>query len=414
MESAVKDIQDQYNPEWILIEVMDAKTGEILASGSNPSYDPNSIPKDMSYQNPLVSYVFEPGSTMKIYTYMCDSGFERSSNVAIANIISKYLSKDELSACFTKYGFGDVTNIELPNELPGSLNFKYDIEILAAGYGQGILTTPVQHLQALSIIANDGYMVKPHIISKIVHADGNEEVTKIEKSEKIVSTETINRIKQLMRNVIIGENGTGNRYNIEGYDIIGKTGTAQIFENGTYVNNGYILSVALMYPSDNPEIIIYAAVKRPPENSTIILSDAVNGLMQNIAKYRDMFDSNKISSDIQIVTLNNYVNKNTSDVKIELEKKNLKTIVIGDGDKIINQYPEKKTKILTHDYVFLLTNGQNVVMPNLIGTSKSNVLAFCNLINRQCEINGSGYVISQNIEEGSELTDNIVFELTDR
>ena len=452
VESSVKDIQDKYHPEWILIEVMDAKTGEILASGSNPSYDPNSIPADMSYQNPLVSYVFEPGSTMKIYTYMCaiekgvyngdekyhsgsyevgentirdwnvagwgdityDNGFELSSNVAIANIINKYLSKDELYDCFTKYGFGTNTDIELSSELPGSLNFKYDIEILAAGYGQGILTTPVQHLQALSIIANNGYMVKPHIISKLVYSNGDEEIIKVEKSERLVSEQEITKMKELMHNVIAKESGTGYRYNIEGYDIIGKTGTAQIFENGTYANNGYILSTALMYPEDDPEIIIYAAVKRPPENSTIILSESINMLMQNIAKYRNMFNINKVASDIEVYTIDNYLNKKVIDIKNDLDKKNINVIILGDGEQIVNQYPQGGTKVLTNDTVFLLTNSSNVTMPNMIGLSRNNVSVFCNLINRNCEIQGKGYVVSQSLEVGSEITDNIIFELADR
>lgn len=452
VESAVKDINEKYNNEWILIEVMDAKTGEILGSSSNPSFDPNSIPKDMTYQNPLVSYAFEPGSTMKIYTYMCamekgiyngeetfksgsftvgdntirdwngegwgiinyDTGFERSSNVAIANIISKYLTKDELYDCFTKYGFGNNTNIELSNELSGSLNFKYDIEVLASGFGQGILTTPVQHLQGLSIIANDGSMVKPHIISKIVHSDGSEEITKIDKSEKIVSSETVKKIKDLMRNVISKPTGTGNKYDIEGYNIIGKTGTAQIFENGSYLKNEFIISAALMYPYDDPQIIIYAAIKKPPENSTKILSESINELMMNIAKYRNMFNSNKIISNISVFEIDSYLNKNITDIKEYLEKNSIHTIVIGDGNKIINQYPSKGTKILSNDYIYLLTNGSNQLMPNLIGLSRNNVNAFCNLLNINCTINGSGYVKTQSINEGSLIENNIIFELEEK
>lgn len=451
-ESAVKDITEKYNPEWVVIEVMDAKTGQILASSSNPSYDPNNIPIDMTYQNPLVSYAFEPGSTMKIYTYMCalekgvyngdetylsgsykvgddtirdwngegwgyisyDNGFEHSSNVAVANIISKYLSKDELYDCFTKYGFGSTTGIELSNELTGSLNFKYDIEILAAGYGQGISTTPIQHLQALSIIANNGYMVKPHIISKIVDENGEELVTNVDKSEKIVNDNTVKKIKELMRNVIASSSGTGHRYDIEGYDIIGKTGTAQIFENGNYSSDGYILSVALMYPYDDPEIIIYAAVKKPPENSTAVLADSIKELIQNIAKYRNMFDSNKIESNVNSITLESYLNKDVEIAKQNLKSNGINTVVIGDGNKVINQYPTRGVNILSDDYVFLLTNGNNASMPNMLGWSRNNVQAFCNLIDYDCEISGNGYVINQSISEGSTIDNNISINLENK
>ena len=257
-------------------------------------------------------------------------------------------------------------------------------------------------------------MVKPHIISKLVHSNGDEEVNKIEKSERLVSEQTINKMKELMHNVIVKESGTGYRYNIEGYDIIGKTGTAQIFENGTYANNGYILSTALMYPMDNPEIIIYAAVKRPPENSTLILSESINVLMQNIAKYRNMFNSNKITSNIEIYTIDNYLNKKVIDVKNDLEKKNINVIILGDGEQIVNQYPQGNTKVLTNDTIFLLTNSSYITMPNMYGLSRNNVSAFCNLINNNCDIQGNGYVVSQSLEAGSEINDSITFELANR
>lgn len=446
VESAIKDINDLYNPEWVVIEVMDAKTGDILATGSNPSFNPNSIPSDMNYHNPLISYAFEPGSTMKIYSYMCamekgvyngdetylsgsfavgedkirdwngegwgiityDNGFERSSNVAVANIISKYLNKDELYDCYLKYGFGKQTGIELTNELEGSITFKYDIEVLAAGFGQGILTTPVQHLQALSMIANDGYMVKPHVISKIVNPDGTEEEYQSQKGEKVISSETVNKIKTLMRNVVSSEAGTGHNYDIEGYDILAKTGTAQIFENGSYLKDGYILSVSLMYPYDDPEIIIYAAVKKPPENKTYILSNTINELIKNISKYKNMFNINKIESNITTTTIDSYINKYVDNIK------NDNVIIIGDGDKVINQYPRAYTKALSNDKILLLTNGNHFLMPNTIGWSKNYIKSFCNLINNNCEIIGSGYVLEQSIEEGSEIVDNISFNLEDK
>lgn len=450
VESAVNDINEKYSNEWLLIEVMDAKTGEILGTSSKPNFDPNSIPSDMSYYNPLISYAFEPGSTMKIYTYMCaidkgvyngdetyksgsfevgdntirdwngegwgiinyDTGFERSSNVAIANLISKYLSRDELYDCFQKYGFGNSTGVELSHESNGSLNFKYDIEILAAGYGQGILTTPIQHLQALSIIANNGYMVKPHVISKIVDSNGVETKTNIVKSDKIVNSDTIIKIKDLMRNVVSKQTGTGYKYDIEGYDIIAKTGTAQIFENGSYLKDGYIMSVSLMYPYDDPEIIIYAAIKKPPENSTKILSESINELVKNIAKYRNMFENNKHVSDVSIVNVKSYLNKKVSDTLEELS--NLNVIILGDGDKIINQYPYANSKILTNESVLLLTNDSNIKMPNTIGWSRNLVNAFCNIIGNDCTITGSGYVSEQSLEEGTIIDGNLIFNLENK
>ena len=442
VESAIYKVDSEYEPEWTIIEVMDAKTGAILGSSSSTSFDPNNIPSDMSYENPLVSYTFEPGSTMKIYTYMCamekgvyngsetyksgffkvdehdqindwdkngwgeisyDTGFEYSSNTAIANIISKYLSREELKSCFTKYGFGDTTGIELSGEATGKLNFKYPIEVLAAGYGQGILTTPIQHLQALSIIANDGVMVKPHIVSKIESKKNNKTTTtEINKTTNVVSHDTVVKIKDLMEKVVSDDWATGHKYYIENFGIIGKTGTAQIYEGGRYLTGAtdYISSISMMYPKDNPRIIIYAATKKPSHNQNYALSDSIQELTKNISKYYNMFDeeNNKAKASI---TSGYYLGKNTLDVVSELNNKGISTVVIGNGEKIIKQYPNKGITLVNNYKVFLVTNGDDITMPNITGWSRNDVVRLCNILGIEYKINGNGYVVSQNIQEGS-------------
>ena len=444
VESAIYKVDSEYEPEWTIIEVMDAKTGEILGSSSSKSFDPNNIPSDMDYENPLVSYQYEPGSTMKIFTYMCvmekgvyngsetyksgyyqvddkdrindwdkngwgdisyDTGFEYSSNTAIANLIKNHLSKDELKSCFEKYGFGNKTNVELSSEAPGALNFKYPIEILAAGYGQGILTTPIQHLQALSIIANDGTMVSPHIVKKEVNKKtGKEIVTKINKKENVVSQDTVNKIKDLMEKVISDDWATGHKYYIENFNIIGKTGTAQIYENGRYLTGAtdYISSISMMYPKDNPKIIVYAATKKPSHNQNYALSDSIQELTKNIAKYYDMFNEN-YNLNNNNNAIDNYISKDLEDAKANLANINASVVVIGNGDKVIDQYPKKGVKIVNNNKVFLVTNGSETLMPNMNGWSRVDVIRFCDLLGVSYKINGSGYVISQNIEEGKNI-----------
>ncbi len=454
VESAIYKVDSEYNPEWTLIEVMDAKTGAILASSSSTSFDPNNIPKDMSYENPLVSYTYEPGSTMKIFTYMCamekgiyngsetyksgsfqvdednkindwdkkgwgeisyDTGFEYSSNVAIANIVSKYLSKDELKACFKKYGFSVTTGVELSNEMTGSLNFKYPIEVLAAGYGQGILTTPIQHLQALSIIANDGYMVKPHVIFKIVDGKtGKITKTNTKSTKRIVSVETVNKIKDLMEKVISDSWATGHKYYIEGFDIIGKTGTAQIYEKGRYLKGAtdYISSISMMYPKDNPQIIIYAATKKPSHNQNYALSDSIKDLTKNIAKYYNMFSEN--DTVVKTNIMGNYLSKSKSVAINDLSNKNVNVVIIGDGDKIINQYPNKNTKLVSNNKVFLVTNGSNYLMPDITGWSRNDVVRLCSLFSISYKINGNGYVKSQNIAPNKNIEGILEVNLENR
>ena len=161
VENIADYMQETADPEWYSVSVMEAKTGRILGSASIPSYDPNKL-NITNYENPLVSFAYEPGSVMKIFTYLCamengvydgkatyksgsikiydtyiydhnkvgwgtisyDLGLERSSNVAVATMMQTILNRDQLKKCLTVYGFGSKTGVKLPRELTGSLNFK--------------------------------------------------------------------------------------------------------------------------------------------------------------------------------------------------------------------------------------------------------------------------------------------------
>ena len=458
-EDVVANITETYGPEWMLITIMDAKTGAILASATSPTFDPNSLPEDMTYQNPIISYEYEPGSTMKIYTYMCaidkgtyrgdegflsgsyttgpntihdwndvgwgtisyDVGFEYSSNIGALNVVRNFLNKGDLKACLKKYGFGAKTGVELSGETKGNIDYNEDVEIdtLTTSFGQGISTTAVQHLQAMSMIANNGYMVKPHIISKMVDSKGNEIITDTKSNAKqVIAPATAAKVRELMYNTVTDEWATGHPYYLEGYDIIGKTGTAQIYENGRYLEGegNYLTSFAGMWPYNDPEIIIYAAIKKPYSRSSRVLSEGVKELVKNISKYRNMYAERPIESDINIIELEDYKNTNISITKSALEDQGISVYVIGDGSTIINQYPKKGTKIATNDKIFLLTDSSNFIMPNMFGWSRNEVIAYAKLTGMKYHFNGFGYVVRQSVIENSPIDPKteISFDLVER
>ena len=439
VESAIKKVNEEYKPELMMITVMDAKNGDILATSQTPSYDPN-IRNIKNYENSLVSYTYEPGSTMKIYTYMCaiengvyngddtfksgsykigddtikdwnnngwgtisyDKGFEYSSNVGIANILNKNLNKNKLKECFKKYGFGKATNIELTREQIGNINFNYKIEVATAGFGQGISTTAIQQLQALTLISNNGKMLKPHIVDKIINPNTKEVYyeSKKEESEQLVKKETVSKMKDLMYNVINGTDSgtTGKAYKIEGFDIIGKTGTAQISERGKYVKDEYIYSIALMYPKDNPEYIIYAMIKKPNLKTSKGLSDSVKDIIESISKYK-VTDNIKKEENKEFV-LESYINKDTESTIKKLEENKITILKLGHGSKIIKQYPSSDTKITSKDKVILLTNSSEFEMPDLKGYSRLESEKILDLLNVKYTIEGYGYVDEQNVKKG--------------
>ena len=454
LETVVEENVELYDPDWVTISVMDAKTGDILGSASSPSFDPNKL-NLTNYENPLTSFVYEPGSVMKTYTYMCaiekgtyqgddlyhsgyidiegtkiydwndigwgdityDRGYILSSNVATSNIMQNFLTKDDLKSCLESYGFGNTTGIDLPRELSGSIVFNYPVEVAAASYGQGITTTPIQHLQALSIIANDGYMVKPHIVSKIVQDDEIIYERQVEKSEQIVSQATIDKMQELMYDAVNDEEGgaIGLAYRVDGMEVMGKTGTAEIYDevNGGYLTgwNDYIYSFSGIFPADDPEMIIFVSVKRPSDGSNAGIKKMSQEAMESIAKYKG-YVSNDINDDtINDVVLDNYVNLNAKDVVKNLENQGLDVILLGDGDRIIKQYPISGTTLLTGDKVFLLTNAKEILMPNLVGYSRIEAIALLDLIDVEYELDGYGFVTNQSIKVGEQITDKLKLTL---
>ena len=445
-ESAIKDLESEYNPKWSLIAVMNAKTGEILASSTSPSYDPNDLNTITSYENPLVSYSYEPGSTMKIYTYMCaiekgtyngnetytsgkyvigedtiydwnkkgwgdityDLGFAYSSNVGAINIVNNFINKGDLRDCLETYGFGSKTGIQLSRELSGTINFNYPVEVAAASFGQGITTTPIQHLQALSIIANNGKMVKPQIVSKIVDSETGEvtyEAT-VEYSSQLVKESTTQKIRDLMHEVILNNDAnaaTGTLYRIDGVDLIGKTGTAQIYSNskGGYLTGeqDYVYSFAGMFPYDDPEIIIYAAVQQPTHGKGTGVSKVVKSVIQSILKYYNMDDSDDNEEENKTITISSYLNQNIDEVASTLESNGLEVIRIGDGIKVVAQYPVSGTNVVAQDKVFLVSNGTNQQLPNIKGWSRADVITLANLLDYDVVFEGYGYVSNYTLKD---------------
>lgn len=453
VEKYTKEAYEKYNPEWAITVVADAKTGAILGSTSYPSFNPN-IKNITNWVNPLVSFSYEPGSTMKTFTYMSameegvydgkatfksgsikfgdneifdwlpkgfgeityDEGFLLSSNVGISYLTKNYFTADKLREYFQKFGFGSKTGIELPGELPGALNFKYEVDVANAGFGQGITITPIQMIQALTMISNDGVMLKPYIVDKIV--DSNEEIVyqgNRQELGKKVSTDTVNNIKELMYKVIYNDlyYSTGAGFKMNGYDLIGKTGTAQYVNENTgkyyFDSLNYIRSFAGMFPKDNPEVIIYSVMKRPYDSARGI-QEVVRGLVKDIANYKSIYNPD-IKENATTYKLDNYLNKSINSVKSELENKFSEVVVIGNGDKIINQYPEKDEVVSVTEKIYLVTNENEITIPNLINWSRREIDTYANLANIECEIEGSGYVYEQSIEKNTILKDDDILKV---
>lgn len=223
-------------------------------------------------------------------------------------------------------------------------------------------------------------------------------------------------MKELMANVINGENtnSTGYAYYMDGYSLIGKTGTAQIFDytKGKYMSGSsdYIYSFSGMFPGDDPEIILYAAIKRP-KDTTNYVAPMIREVEKNITKYLNIEEK---SNEKKSYVVESFYNKKVNEVKTILESKNIKVLVIGDGTEIINQYPSVNSTIYEDDLVILKTNNYDKRMIDLDGYSYKEVDNILRLMGVSYILEGNGYVYEQSIPVGEVINDTITIKLKNK
>ena len=290
-----------------LIIVMDPKTGAILAMASRPTYDPNNFNKaePAQFRNKAVVDIYEPGSTFKPIvaatalsagTYDTtrvwhDPGAIWANGHAVRNWdkqsygdvrlvdILKFsintgfahiglLTGGETLTSYAKaFGFGKPTGIELPGEGAGILfNPKKmrPLDVATMSIGQSIAVTPLQMVQAYSALANDGKMVKPHLISSIKNADGTDYyVAKPQIVSNPVDKKVADQVKDMMEKEIF--EGGGFKAQVPGYHMGGKTGTAQKLDtvHGGYLPNQYIASFCGFGPVEDPKAICLVVLDSP-------------------------------------------------------------------------------------------------------------------------------------------------------
>ena len=437
-ENAVKTMQDKYNTDWAIFTVMDADTGAIVASATSPNFNPNDTNTITSYMNPLVSYQYEPGSVMKIFSFASaieeglydgdetyqsgsiqvdsetvisdvdktwgvitfDTGFAYSSNVAATTLAFRLLESGDkkLPDYYDALGFGKKTGIELSNEVKGDMEVVYKSELANSSFGQGISVTPVQMLQALSSMTNDGNIIKPYIVDKIVDSEGN--ITyegKRTVANSVYSSTTVEKMHELMHKMVY--EGLSSAWQIDGLSLMGKTGTAQIASpSGGYLTGEYdtIRSFAGIFPEEDPEYIVYVAARKFEGNS-VRFAEVVTDAIEEIAKHAKLTEETKEIDLSKVIVIDNYLSKDIGTVTTLLENKKINVVVIGNGKYIINQYPLKNSTVLENGKLFLVTNGLEIKIPNLTGWSLTDVKNYCNLIGLKLEYSGYGYVTSQSL-----------------
>ncbi|KKR82984.1 MAG: Peptidoglycan glycosyltransferase [Candidatus Daviesbacteria bacterium GW2011_GWA1_41_61] len=314
---------EKYGAKSASAVVMNPQTGEILALASYPNFDPNSFFEfsTQTYKNPVLAESYEPGSTFKVlimaagineglidpqtscdicsgpittggYTirtwnnkYYDDSTMAEviihSDNTGMV-FVSRKLGLDKMYQYIQDFGFGSLTQIDLLDELTPDIRPKdewREIDLATASFGQGIAVTPIQMVRAVAAIANGGKLMEPHITKSI---EGDNKVTLIKPRvlRQLISEETATIIKEMMVEAV--ENGETKRMVPKGYQIAGKTGTAQIPVAGHYDAEKTIASFIGFAPADNPKFVMLVIFREP--SSSIYGSETAAPTFFEIAK----------------------------------------------------------------------------------------------------------------------------------
>ncbi|MCX8117184.1 MAG: transpeptidase family protein [Desulfobacterota bacterium] len=290
-----------------MVLVMDPKTGRVLAMASYPFFNPNQFLQysPRSWRNRAISDVFEPGSMFKAFlaaavleekvvqphdSFYCENGsytvsdwtirdsskhgwltFQQvikvSSNIGAAKAAEK-IGKERFYRYLCHFGFGERTQIGLPGEAKGIVRHpRYwpPITLQTIAFGQGIAVTGIQMASAFSAIVNGGVLMRPQIVEKITDEKGREvQSFQPEEVRRVISEETSRKVMALLKGTT-EKGGTGEQAVPQGYEVGGKTGTAQKVDGVTsgYSEDKYTAGFIGYAPAENPMIVVLVVIDEP-------------------------------------------------------------------------------------------------------------------------------------------------------
>lgn len=415
--------------------IANPKTGEILALANVPDFNPNEYYKvsNLVRRNRALTDTYEPGSTIKsiILAILLEENIvsendvvntengkykikgalirdthkfekltvqeilEQSSNIGIIKLSDK-ISNRNFYKGLRDFGFGNLTSIDLIGESKGTLK-KPDsysgISKAFISHGYEISVTPIQMVMAYSALVNDGKLLQPYILKKIVNPNGEiEKETTPTKIRNVISEETSERIRSIMLGVV--ENGTGFKAQQNNIYVGGKTGTTQKLINGRYSSKEYNSSFIGFFPADDPELVCFILVDSP-----------------QIGKYGSQVAApifGNITKKIMETSFNIKRNKN------KIERENVIQNFVAEIDEF-----EYEEEVNTFANVSDINNDKKnlnkivrTTMPNLKGITIREAIAILSEMNIDYQIKGSGRVLDQSIKPGTGITYEMTCTLT--
>lgn len=434
LENKVNKVYKSSNANAMTAVVMEAKTGKIIAATQRPTLHAENNPV---WRNMLVQDAYEPGSVMKILSLAAaiDTGhfnpnatfnsgtwamgggkitdwsssgwgtisykdaFDISSNVGFAHV-EQDMGADTWMKYIKRFGLLKKVNvIGMSNEVNGYTSFKGILVQANTAFGQGITVNVMQMMQAFSAIGNNGKMMKPYIVSKVVDGNSGKTIQKIK--PKVVGhpikASTAKKVLGYMQGVVYDQKGLGHDYQIKGYRVAGKTTTAQIGGAHGYSNGdtNYLYSFAGMAPAKNPKYIMYVTLRQPQnlkKPATKQIASVFNPTMKMLLSQQKVAEKAKK----KVITMPNVVGQSSDDANKKLSDKGMQVIVVGSGKKVKQQSAVPDEQVLTDQHVILDTGGE-YKMPDISGWSSADVQQLAKVLKLKVKENGNGYVTQQSI-----------------
>ncbi|HZG57852.1 penicillin-binding transpeptidase domain-containing protein [Paenibacillus sp.] len=452
-ETALKKAYEQYKPKSMTAIAVDPRTMEVLSLANFPTFDPNEYWKydpEKDFKNMAIQSRYEPGSTFKLVTlaaaveqgvfkpeetYKSGSirvadrtlndhrrggwgeisyleGLLRSSNVAFVKLGYEMLGENLLREYIDRFGFTRKTGIDLPGEVDPMIRFRYASEIATTTYGQGgAIVTPIQQLAAYAAIANGGKLMQPYVVKRVVDSDTGEVLMQNGPKElgQVVSPAVAKQVTEYLKQVVSDERGTGRRARVDGYEVAGKTGTANIVVDGEYSPDTWVVSFIGYAPADDPRIAVAIIADQPDlggdsnragEVSGTVFREIVSQSLRHMGVKPDtapIAAAASIGGDT-LAPVPDLQGLAPRAAAKELDARDFEARLVGDGAKVVGQYPAAGERMPPSAQVYLLTVPQEEApVPDMTGAGLRDVVQLCALLGLRCEAEGEGYVVEQDV-----------------
>ena len=403
LEQALEQIMTEQKAKATAGMIMNAKTGETLALSNKPSFDLNDVPRDdltALFDNSkvkIVTDVYEPGSTFKILTvaaaleegltslddtFYCPGyriidgerikcwktighgqqtlveAFSNSCNCCFMDLALR-LGVDKFYEYMQKFGLGSKTGVDIAGEGSGILMAKSQVrtvDLARMGFGHAVALTPMQLLSAVASIVNGGTYNVPRVLGEVIASSGERtEVQGKVKEKGIISAQTSAQVNLLLEKA---ENKTGNYTFVEGYNVGGKTGTAQKYsESGGIAQGKYISSFIGTYPADDPQYLVFIMVDEPSAGAyygSIVAAPYGKIVFSNLFDYLGEKKQDE-SVTINYVEMPSLVGDSLADAGSKLKALNLCYELDGEGEFVLAQLPPAGSMLAEGTYVVLIT-----------------------------------------------------------